>query len=128
MHRQPVLQAMHAAGVFRHVAADGAGDLAGRIRRVVQPIRRRGLGDRQVAHPRFHDGRGAGQIDMLDAVEFGQPQQHSLAVRHGAARQSRARATRDDGRVQPLADAHDGLHLLFGFRQGDDRGKGAVKG
>ena len=31
---------MHAAGIFAHIAADGAGDLARRIGRVVQAMRR----------------------------------------------------------------------------------------
>ena len=36
---QAVFQAMHAAGIFRHIAADGAGDLAGGIRRVIEARR-----------------------------------------------------------------------------------------
>ena len=40
--RHAVFQAMHAAGIFRHVAADGAGDLRRRIGRVIES----GMGDR----------------------------------------------------------------------------------
>ncbi len=50
VHRQTVLEAVHAAGIFRDVAADGTGDLRRGIRRVIQAERRRRLGDRQVAH------------------------------------------------------------------------------
>ena len=45
VHGQAVLQAVHAAGVLGHVAADGAGDLAGQVGRVVQAVRRRRLAD-----------------------------------------------------------------------------------
>ncbi|MQM40248.1 hypothetical protein KBTX_04295 [wastewater metagenome] len=50
VHGQPVLQAVHAAGVLGDVAADGAGDLGGGIRCIVQPVGGGGLGDRKVAH------------------------------------------------------------------------------
>ncbi|MNV89470.1 hypothetical protein D3C71_1837650 [compost metagenome] len=118
---------MHAAGILGDVAADRTGDLAGGIGRVVQPVRRRGLRNSQIAHARLHDRRGAGQIDMLDAVELRQAQQHALAMRHGAARQAGAGAARDDGRIQALADAHDGLHLLFGFGQRHDSRQRAIQ-
>ncbi|KAG1240204.1 hypothetical protein G6F68_017890 [Rhizopus microsporus] len=64
---------------------------------------------------------------MLDAVELRQAQQHALAVRHGAAGQAGARAARDDRRVQPLTDAHDGLDLFFGFRQRHDGRQRAIQ-
>ena len=57
--RQAVLQAMHAAGVLRDVAADRARDLRRRIGRVVQAVRRGGLRDREIAHAGLH-ARGAG--------------------------------------------------------------------
>ena len=54
--RQAVLEAMHAAGVFGDVAADRARDLATRVRRVVEAVWRRRLGNRQIAHARLHRG------------------------------------------------------------------------
>ncbi|KAG0773741.1 hypothetical protein G6F22_014619 [Rhizopus arrhizus] len=127
VHGQTVFQAMHAAGILGHIAADGTGNLAGGIGRVVQPVRRGRFRNRQIAHARLNDRRGAGQIDMLDAVELRQAQQHALAVRHGAAGQAGARAARDDRRVQPLTDAHDGLDLFFGFRQRHDGRQRAIQ-
>ena len=38
VRRQAVFQAMQSAGILRHVAADGAGDLAGRIGRVIEAV------------------------------------------------------------------------------------------
>ena len=58
VHGEAVLQAVHAAGVLGDVAADGAGDLRRRVRRVVQAVGRGGLGDREVAHAGLH-ARGA---------------------------------------------------------------------
>ena len=43
MDSQAVFQAMHATGILRHVAADGAGDLRAWIRSIVQAVRFRGL-------------------------------------------------------------------------------------
>jgi len=45
MHGQTVFQAMHAAGVLGHIAADGAGDLRRRVGRVEQTMRARRFGD-----------------------------------------------------------------------------------
>ena len=55
------------------------------------------------------------QQDVLDAVEFRQAEQDAPAVRHGASGQTGPGASRNHGCVQPLADAHDRLHLFFGF-------------
>ena len=51
-----VFEAMHAAGIFRHVAANGTGDLRGRVGRVVKAHVFDRLRDRQVGHARFDDG------------------------------------------------------------------------
>ncbi|MCY1351180.1 hypothetical protein D9M69_374390 [compost metagenome] len=69
VHGQAVLQAMHAAGVLRHVAADGAGDLRRRVRGVVEAVWRRRLGDRQVAHAGLHTGEAPDRVDFEDALE-----------------------------------------------------------
>ena len=48
-----VFQAMHAAGIFRHVAADRAGNLRGWVRRVIKSGIRNGIADRQVRYTRL---------------------------------------------------------------------------
>jgi hypothetical protein len=63
VQRQAVLQAVHAAGVLGHVAADGAGDLAGRVGRVVQAVRRGRFADGQVAHAALHACRARQRVD-----------------------------------------------------------------
>ena len=66
VHGEPVLEAMHAARVLGDVAADRAGDLRRRIRRVVQTVGRGRLRDRQVAHARLHDCGARERIDRDD--------------------------------------------------------------
>ena len=53
--RQAVLQAMHAAGVFRNVAADGTRDLAGRIGRIIESSVHNFLGQGQISDARLGD-------------------------------------------------------------------------
>ncbi|MNE83888.1 hypothetical protein D3C80_1807450 [compost metagenome] len=78
VHGQAVLQAMHATGVLRHVAADGTSDLRRRVRRVIQAERRRGLGNRQVAYTRLNPRRAGGGIDVQDVVEARHHQQNTF--------------------------------------------------
>ncbi len=80
VHGEAVFEAMHAARVFGDVAADGAGDLAARVGRVEQAVRRCGLRNRQVAHPAFHRGGARDGVDALDAVEPRQRQQHPVFI------------------------------------------------
>ena len=95
---------MHAAGVLGDVAADRAGDLRRRIGRVVQPVRRGRLGDREIAHARLHDGGARQRIDRQDALELRQRQDDALAVRHRAAGQAGAGAARDHGHARRMAE------------------------
>ena len=49
---QPVFEAVHAARVLRDIAADGAGDLRGRVGGVVEAAVGDGLGDREIGDAR----------------------------------------------------------------------------
>ena len=59
MYGEPVLQAVHATGVFSHVATNRTCDLRGRIRGVVQSVAGRRLRNPQVDDARFDDVREA---------------------------------------------------------------------
>ncbi len=119
VHGEPVFEAVHAARIFRDVAADRAGDLRGRIGRVVKAERRGRLGHGEIAHARF-DARGAGErIDVEDAVQLRQRQHEAVGARHRAARQSGARAARDDGYFQFMTDAQHVADLRPRLRQRD---------
>ena len=111
MHRQAVFQAMHAAGVFRHVAADAAGDLRTGIGGVVQPMRRRRLGDGQVAHAGLDHGDPRHRVEVQQALHFRQAKQDTMAVRQGAAGQARAGTARHHRHAEALAGLEYRHHL-----------------
>ncbi len=122
VHRQAVLEAVHAAGVFRHVAADGAGDLGGGVRGIVQPVGGRRLGHGQVAHAGLDPGRAVARVDVEDRLELGQAQHHRIVPGQGAAGQARAGAPGDHRHLARVAQAHDRLDL--GHRVGQRHGQG----
>ena len=107
VHREPVLEAVHAAGILGDVAADGAGDLARGIGRVVEAVRRGGLGDREIAHAGLH-ARGARRgVDLEDAHEAREREQHAVAERQRAAGKPGAGAARDDRHAQLVTGPQD---------------------
>ena len=67
---------MNAAGIFRDVAADRAGDLAARVRRVVKAVGRCGFADSEVANTALNERRPAASVNFDDAVELCQRQGH----------------------------------------------------
>jgi hypothetical protein len=73
-------------------------------------MRRRGLGDGEIAHTRLHS-RGAGErIDGENALELRERQQDAVPIRHRAAGKPGPRTARDDRhsrRVAKLQDRHD---------------------
>ena len=71
---------MHAAGILRDIATDGAGDLTRGIGRVIKTMTRGGFADREIANAGLNSGSSRTWIDREDAIEFGQRQQQSLAM------------------------------------------------
>ena len=116
---EAVFQAVHAAGILRHVAADRAGDLRAGIGRVVEAFVLDRLGDAEVGDARLHAGAAVGVVDLEHAVELAEAQQDGVAHRHGAARQRRAGAARHDLDLVVLAVAQDGRDLRDALRQHD---------
>ena len=64
MRGEAVLQAVHAAGILGDIAANGAGDLAGGIRCVVEITRRDRLADRKIGHATLGDDTAIRVIDL----------------------------------------------------------------
>ncbi len=85
VHGQAVLQAMHAAGVLRDIAADGAGDLRGRVRCVVQTMRGQRPGRSPGCARQAGPGRNDQRIDLEDPPETRHHQQHAVLQRQRAA-------------------------------------------
>ena len=83
-----VFQAMHAAGILRHIAADGAGDLRRRIGRVVEAVVRDRRADGEIGDAGLDHRDAVGEVDLADAVELAHAEQH--AVDRAAARRRTA--------------------------------------
>ncbi len=123
-----VFEAMHAAGIFRDIAADGAGDLRRRIGRVIEA----GLGDRlrhrEIGDAGLDHGDAIVEIDLADAVELGEPEQHAIAERQRAAGQRRAGAARHNLDAFAMAIAEHGGDLRGGLRQHHNHRQLAIGG
>ncbi len=123
-----VFEAMHAAGIFRDIAADGAGDLRRRIRRVIEAgvgdrLRHREIGDAGLDH-----GDAVVIIDLADAVELGKPEQHAVAERQRAAGQRGAGTARHHLDAFAVAKPQHLRDLGGGFRQHHDHRQLAIGG
>ncbi|MNZ08209.1 hypothetical protein D3C78_250040 [compost metagenome] len=117
VHGQAVLEAVHATGVLGDIAADGAGNLRGRVRRVVQAVGRGRLGDGQVAHAGLHTGEAALRVDFENAVEPRHHQQDAFGQWQGAARQAGTGAASHHRHATLVAKPEQRLHLLQALGQ-----------
>ena len=96
VRRQAVFQAVHAARIGAHVAADGTGDLARRIGRVVEAPVLDGVGNAQVGDARLGDDDAVLVIDVEDPVELAEPHGDAVGERQGAPGEGRAGAAGND--------------------------------
>ncbi len=87
---QAVFQAMHATRILRHIAADAAGDLTGRVRRVIEASAGSGMADRQIRDTRLHHGTAIIVIDLDNAVEPAKAKQDAVSQRQGTTREGGA--------------------------------------
>ncbi len=92
MNGEPVFQAVRAAGIFGDVAADRANQLTRRIGRVVVAMRRHASGHIEVDHTRLDGDALIGNVDVDDAVQPREPDEHAIGARKRAAGQARCRA------------------------------------
>ena len=82
---EPVFEAMQPAGIFRHIAADGAGDLAGGIGRVIKAFRFHRPGDVEIGHARFGRDAAIFEIDLQDPFHAAHADQDSVGARQRPA-------------------------------------------
>ena len=123
-----VFEAMHAAGILRHIAADGAGDLRRRIGRVIEAglldrLRHREIGDAGLDH-----GDAVVEVDLADALELGHAEQHAVAERQRAARQRGPGPARHHLDAFAVAVGEHGGDLRRGLRQHHHHGQLAIGG
>ena len=110
--REPVLEAVHTAGIFRHIAANGAGNLRGRIRRIVEAVGSYRLGNSQVWHTRLDPGPSVLRIDLQDAVQLAEHQQHPPGTWQGTTGETRASTAGNHRHLQFVAQPHHSLYLF----------------
>ena len=108
---------MHAAGILRDIAADRAGDLRGRIGRIVKS----GMGDRladgEIGHPGLGHHHAVVEIDLADALELAKAQQHAIGQRQRAAGQRGPGAARHHLDALLEAIFQDPRNLFGGVRE-----------
>ena len=126
--REPVLQAVRAAGVLRDVAADRADLLARRVGRVVVAVRCDGACDVEVRDSRLDHDPLAREVDLEDAVHPCERDDDAAGNRGCASRKARARPARDERDAHALARPEHGLDFLRRVREDDDLGNGTVPG
>ena len=112
-----IFQAMHPAGIFRDIAADRAGNLAGRIGRVVKALVGNGLGDGEIGDTRLHHGAAIVVIHAQDAVEARHAQHDAIGQRQRPARKRRARTARHHLHAVGMAPGQHLAHLFGRARQ-----------
>ncbi len=126
--RETILQAMHPAGVFRDIAADGASDLRRWVGRVIKSPRLDGPGNGKILHAGLNARATVFVIDLQNAIKLRHAKQQTVFKRHRAARQRCARTARNDLDVHFRSEAQDRLNLLDRFRQDDNHRQGAIHG
>ena len=115
--RHAVFQAMHAAGILRHVAADGAGDLRGRVRRIIEAGVRHRVAHGEIGDAGLHHRDAVVVVDLADAVELRHAEQHAVGQRQRAAGQRGAGAARHHLDAIVVAVAQHRGDLCGGLRQ-----------
>ena len=121
-----VFQAMHAAGIFRDIAADRAGDLRRRVGRVVESGMRDRLADGEIGDAGLGHHHAVVEIDLADALEFAEAQQHAVGERQRAAGQRGAGAARHHLDALLEAIFQDLRDLFGGVRQHHDHRRLAI--
>lgn len=117
-----VFQSAQAAGVFRHVAAEGGDFHRAWIGRVEQAGCGRRVGNGLRGRARLDPEREVGAVEFEDPVHLHKAKHHAVRAGHAAAAQARAGATRDDGGFGLVRQLQDGGHLLGGLREDHSAG------
>ena len=115
-----------AAGVFGHVAADGASLLAGRVGGELVAVGRDRLGQVEVDHAGLDHGAPVGQVDFQDAFHAAEDHQQAAFGGERAAGESGAGAAADQRDFKLVGQADDAHHVFRAARKDHRVGQGAV--
>ena len=118
---QAIFQAVQPAGILRHIAADGAGNLAGGIGRVIEALGFHRLGDVQIGDAGLDHDAAIFIIDLEDALHAPHADQYAVFARQRAAGQRSAGAARHDGNAFGGCVFQDFADLLAVGRQDADQ-------
>ena len=116
---ETVFEAVGAAGIFRHVAADAADGLGRRIGGVEKIVGLDARGDIEIDDAGFHGDAGVGDVDFEDAIHARETDDDAVIDGERAAAESGAGTSGDEGNAFAMAEAEDGLHLLGSGGQED---------
>ena len=125
--RDAVLEAVGPAGPLGHVAPDGTGLPAGRVRRIEVAARRRGCAHRRVvdAGLDLDDTIVRGEAEV--AVHLRELDDEGVLERDRPAGEVRAAATWDHGEAMPARDTHGTRDFLRAVREDDRRGERLIE-
>ena len=111
-------QRVRAAGIFRYVAADGAGFLAGRIGREMQAGVRDGDAEVGIHHAGLHRGALVLDVNFQDAIHARKNYENAALARERSAGKAGAGAAADDRRLVLVGEFDDGDDV-FGVARED---------
>ena len=123
-----VFEAVHAARVLRHIAADCAGDLRGRIGGIVEAGMLDRLRDGEIGHARLDHRDAVGEVDLANAVELGHPEENAVGQRQRAAGKRGAGPARHHLDAFRVAECEHAADLLRRLRQDDHHGELSIGG
>ncbi len=122
--RHTVFQTMRPTGVEGQISPDGADLLAAGVGGVIQPVWFSRLAHLQVYRSRFHNGEAIFRVELQDAIQPVQANDHPSRHRHGAPGKTGAASPRHKGSVVSITQA-DGLNdflLRIGYHHGQRLG------
>ena len=94
----------------------------------MEAVRRGCRREARVDDPRLHDRQAVGHIDLEDAVQPGEHEEHRVVVGKRPAREAGAGSPRDERHLEVGEQANHGDHLVPRARQHRQAGEGAVRG
>ncbi len=125
---EAVFEAMQSAGILRDVAADGAGDLARGIGRVIEAVALHRAGDGGIGDARLDHHAAVFEVGLQDAIHAAEAEQDAVGPRQRPARQRGAGAARHDGHAHLVGEREHGGDLVLVLRQHADQRRLAIGG
>jgi hypothetical protein len=120
IRRQTIRQRVRAAGILRHVSADGAGFLAGGIGSEVQAGVLDGTGEIKIDHAWLHDRALIFKVEIEDAIHAREGDEKATGWGKRSAGEPGTCATADDGYVALRGQLNDLGNFMRGLRKDND--------